>query len=73
MSLEAGLWVLISVSYDCSVLECQWPREASQRAAVRRLTRLHKVDMLCLPETKVHKDVESIIYDIWGSNSCGWE
>lgn len=45
----------------------------AKRATVRRLVRLHKVDSLCLQESKVHKNIESIVFDVRGPRSCGWE
>lgn len=48
-------------------------RRPAKRAIVRKLVRLHKVDLLCLQETKIHKDVENIVFDVWGSRRCGWE
>lgn len=55
------------------MLECERSWEADQRVAMRRLARLHKVDLLCLKETKIHKDLESIVFDVWGSRRCSWE
>lgn len=48
-------------------------RRLAKRVAVRRLVRLQKVDLLCLQETKVYKDVERIVFDVWGSRTCSWE
>lgn len=45
----------------------------AKRATVRRLIRLHKVNLLCLQETKIHKGVDSVVFDIWGSRKCASE
>lgn len=39
-------------------------RRPAKRAAVRRLIKLHKVNLLCFHETKIHKDVDSVVFDI---------
>lgn len=31
------------------------------------------MDILLLQETKVASNVERIICDVWGSQSCGWD
>lgn len=40
---------------------------------MRRLVRLHKLDLLFLQETKVHENVEIFVFGVWGSMRCGWE
>lgn len=37
------------------------------------MVRKHKVDLLLLQETKICRDVENVIFNVWGSRGCEWE
>ena len=67
MSGDLLLLSMIIVSWNVRGL-----RTPAKRAAIRRWGRTHKVDLLLPQETKIHSDVESIIFSVWGSR-CGWD
>lgn len=45
----------------------------ANKSTVRRLIKANKVDLLLLQETKIHSDIESVIFSVWGSRRCVWE
>lgn len=42
-------------------------------AAVRKLVKKQKIGLLLLQETKISKDIDRVIKEIWGSQGCKWE
>lgn len=44
-----------------------------KRIEVRKLIRKHKIDNLLISESKIVKNIDKVIRDIWGSKSCRWE
>lgn len=44
-----------------------------KRLAVRKLVRRQRVDFLLLQETKVASNVDQVIQEVWGAQSCGWD
>lgn len=39
----------------------------AQKSVVRKLIRLHKVDLLLLHDIEIHMDFENVIFGAWGS------
>lgn len=44
-----------------------------KRRMVKTLVKKEKIDLLFLQETKVSKDINRIIMEIWGSRNFAWE
>lgn len=44
-----------------------------KRVAVIKLVRKHKASLILLQETKFSKDIDRVIQEICGSQSCKWE
>lgn len=37
------------------------------------MVRQHRADLLLLQETKISRDVETVIFYVWGARNCGWD
>lgn len=44
-----------------------------KRHATRKLVKKNKLVLLLLHETKISENVTSIIFNLWGSQQCGWD
>lgn len=55
--------------HDSCKLEYTSPREAQKRSVIKKIVRQHKVDLLLIQESKIHKDMTSIVQSVWGLGS----
>ena len=42
-------------------------------AAIRRMVRKEKIDLLCIQETKTENIDKSVCQALWGDSEVGWE
>ena len=61
------------VPHEYLIIQCKRTREGVKWTAIRRLVKKHRIDLLCLQETKREQIDNTMCQAIWGDVDVSWE